>query len=61
MVQARSRDGYHPTRRDWSLLATGPDGWSQLANFVLTGLLVIAVAALTYHQQPPDRRIWSNP
>jgi hypothetical protein len=60
MVQARSRDGDYPTRRDRSQLGNGPNGWIQIANFILTGLLVIAVAALSYHQ-PPDRRIWSNP
>jgi hypothetical protein len=36
-----------------------PYGWIQIANFILTGLLVIAVAALSY-QQPPDRGARSN-
>jgi len=55
----RSLLGDDPTHQHLSLLATGPDGWSQLANFTLMGLLVIAVAALT-SQQPPDRRARSN-
>jgi hypothetical protein len=59
LMQARTHDGDDPTHQHLSLLATGPDGWSQLANFILMGLLVIAVAALT-SQQPPDRRARSN-
>jgi hypothetical protein len=59
LMQARIHDGDDPTHQHLSLLATGPDGWSQLANFILMGLLVIAVAALT-SQQPPDRRARSN-
>jgi hypothetical protein len=58
-MQARTYDGDDPTHQRLSLLATGPDGWSQLANFILMGLMVIAAAALTYHQ-PPDRRAGSN-
>jgi Protein of unknown function (DUF998) len=59
MVQAHTRDGYDPTRHDRSLLANDPDGWIQIASFVLMWLLVIAVAALTYHQ-PSDPRARSN-
>jgi len=59
LTQARTRDGYDLTRHDQSLLANGPYGWIQSANFILTGLMVIAVAALTHHQ-PPDRRARSN-
>jgi hypothetical protein len=59
MVQARTREGDDPTRHDLSLLANGPDGWVQIANFVLMGLLVIAIVALSY-QQPPDPRARSN-
>jgi hypothetical protein len=59
LMQARIHDGDDPTHQHLILLATGPDGWSQLANFILMGLLVIAVAALT-SQQPPDRRARSN-
>jgi Protein of unknown function (DUF998) len=59
LAQARTRDGYELTRHDLSLLANGPDGWIQGANLILTGLIAIAAAALTYHQ-PPDRRAGSN-
>jgi hypothetical protein len=34
-------------------------GWIQSANFILPALMVIAAAALTYHQ-PPDRRARTN-
>ena len=30
-------DGYDPTRHDLSRLATGPDGWIQIANVILMG------------------------
>jgi hypothetical protein len=58
-AQARTRDGFDLTRHDLSLLTDGPYGWIQSANFILTGLLVIAAAAPSYHQ-PPDRRARSN-
>jgi hypothetical membrane protein len=59
LAQARTRDGFDLTGHDLSLLANGPYGWIQSANFIQTGLMVIAAAALTYHQ-PPDRRAGSN-
>ena len=45
LLQALIRPGYDPTRHDLSLLSNGDLGWIQIANFVLTGLLVIAAAA----------------
>ena len=59
LAQARTRDGLDLTGHDLSLLANGPYGWIQSANFILTALMVIAAAALTYHQ-PPDRRARSS-
>ncbi|MEV6902439.1 DUF998 domain-containing protein [Amycolatopsis sp. NPDC051372] len=44
LAQALARPGFDPARTDVSLLAIGPDGWIQIANFVVTGLLVIACA-----------------
>ncbi|GAA0278944.1 DUF998 domain-containing protein [Cryptosporangium japonicum] len=42
-VQAFTRDGFDPGRHPVSLLALGDLGWVQIANFVLTGgLLVLA-------------------
>ena len=45
LIQALIRPGYDPTRHDLSLLSNGGLGWIQIANFVVTGLLVIAGAA----------------
>lgn len=44
LTQALMRDGFHLTRHDWSLLANGTGGWVQVANLVLTGLMVVAAA-----------------
>ena len=40
-----TRDGFDFGRHAWSLLENGPYGWVQLANFLLTGLCVLAFAA----------------
>ena len=45
LVQGLSRAGFSLARDDVSLLANGNMGWIQVANFVVTGLLVIAFAA----------------
>ncbi len=44
LFQALIRPGFDWTRHDLSLLSNGPMGWIQVANFVVTGLLVIAGA-----------------
>jgi len=44
LIQALTRPGFDLTRHDLSLLANGDLGWIQIANLVLTGLLVIAFA-----------------
>jgi hypothetical protein len=44
LAQALTRDGFDLTRHDLSLLANGPYGWIQIANLILTGLMVIAAA-----------------
>jgi hypothetical membrane protein len=49
VTQAVVRDGFDLTRHDWSLLANGAGGWVQVANLVLTGLMVVA-AAVGYHR-----------
>ena len=40
-VQAFTRDGFRPTYHPMSLLSLGDFGWVQVANFILTGMLVI--------------------
>ena len=44
LAQALTRDGFDLTRHQWSLLENGDLGWVQVANFVLTGLMVVAYA-----------------
>jgi hypothetical protein len=43
--QALLRDGFDLSRHSLSVLANGPGGWVQTANFVLTGVMVLAAAA----------------
>lgn len=42
--QALTRDGFDLRRHQWSLLANGELGWLQTANFVVTGLMLVACA-----------------
>src|SRR5262245_66609944 len=44
IAQALLRDGFDFARHPLSVLANGPGGWVQTANFVITGLLVLATA-----------------
>lgn len=44
LVQAFVRDGFDFARHPLSVLANGPGGWVQTANFVLTGAMVVATA-----------------
>ena len=45
LAQAATREGFDLRRHAWSLLSNGSLGWIQIANFILTGLMVIAFAA----------------
>jgi hypothetical protein len=45
LTQALTRDGFDLTRHQWSLLSNGALGWLQIANFAVTGLMVVAGAA----------------
>lgn len=40
-LQAFTRDGFQPTFHPLSLLSLGDGGWVQIANFVLTGVLLV--------------------
>ncbi|MFD1935213.1 MULTISPECIES: DUF998 domain-containing protein [Nonomuraea] len=45
LVEGATRgDGYDPLRHPVSSLAIGAQGWTQTANFLLTGLLMLAFA-----------------
>ncbi|MBO3103428.1 DUF998 domain-containing protein [Cellulomonas fengjieae] len=45
LAQALTREGFDLTRHAWSTLANGPLGWIQVANLLLTGVMVLAFAA----------------
>lgn len=44
VAQGLTREGFDFTRHAWSLLSNGSLGWIQVANFALTGLMVLAFA-----------------
>jgi hypothetical membrane protein len=44
LAQVLTREGYDLTRHPISLLSLGDLGWVQIANFVVTGVLVLAFA-----------------
>ena len=44
VVLGLTRDGFDFTRHYWSLLENGDFGWVQRANYVLTGLMLVAFA-----------------
>jgi hypothetical protein len=44
VVQGLTREGFDFTRHQWSLLENGDLGWLQVANFVLTGIMLVAFA-----------------
>jgi hypothetical protein len=52
-IQALTRDGFDPTRHAWSLLSNGSLGWIQITNFVLTGLMIVALAVGLRRALPP--------
>lgn len=44
LAQALTRPGFDLTRHPWSVLANGDLGWIQVANLIVTGMLVIVFA-----------------
>ena len=59
--QVVGREGYDPTRHAVSQLANGPWGWIQVANFLLTGAMVIAAAVGVHRALGPGRRsAWAS-
>lgn len=53
--QALTREGFDLTRHQWSLLVNGDAGWIQVANFVLTGLMLVAFAVGLRRALAPGR------
>lgn len=44
LIEGSLRSGYQPMRQPVSSLAIGPRGWVQKANFLITGVLMLACA-----------------
>jgi hypothetical protein len=55
LAQALTRDGFELTRHQWSLLSNGAHGWIQITNFVVTGLMMGALAAGARRALRPGR------
>lgn len=56
VIQGLVRDGFDFSRHPLSVLANGPGGWVQTANFLLSGLLVIAAAVGIWRVLRPNGR-----
>lgn len=57
-ILGRMQSGYNAFRSDISLLALGPGGWMQTANFVVFGLLIVAFQGGVQRTVAPGR-VWS--
>jgi hypothetical membrane protein len=44
LIEGATRSDYDPLRHPVSSLALGPSGWTQIANFLITGLLMLLFA-----------------
>lgn len=55
LAQAFTRSGFDLSRHPLSLLSNGELGWLQIANFVVTGLLILAFAAGVRRAVHPGR------
>jgi hypothetical protein len=54
LVAGATRDGYDPLRHPISSLALGDGGWVQVVNFVVGGLLSLALAAGLWRLRRPS-------
>lgn len=43
-IEGRNRDSYDPARHPISALSLGEFGWTQIANFIVTGILTLVLA-----------------
>jgi len=58
-IQGLTRSGYDPMRYAISSLSVGEPGWIQMANFLITGSLLLAFAvALRQILQGPSGSVW---
>jgi hypothetical membrane protein len=53
LIEGWTRPGYDPQRMYGSLLSLGDQGWQQIANFLVTGVLFVA-AAVGWKRSMPD-------
>ena len=56
LIQALVREGFDLAKHPLSVLANGPGGWVQTANFVISGLMVLAAAVGLARALRPDGR-----
>ncbi len=61
IAQILTREGFDWTRHALSLMSNGPWGWVQIANFLVSGLLVIAGAAGLKRAMPTGRGRTAGP
>jgi hypothetical protein len=60
LVEEATRAGYDPVRHPVSSLALGPSGWTQTANFLVSGLLALAFTVGLYRtlRSRGRRSVW---
>ena len=61
VVRTDFRNGYNPLAQTISELTAGPDGWVQQVNFVVFGLLLIALAVGLHQGMRKARLSWLGP
>jgi hypothetical protein len=59
LIQAFTRDGFDPIRHPMSLLSLGDLGWIQIANFVISGLLLIGASVGLKHSMKGPGSVWA--
>src|SRR5262245_53169726 len=57
LAQVLTRKGFDITRHPLSMMSLGEQGWIQITNFIVTGLLVIAGAIGLRHMAQADKRL----
>ena len=58
LVDGATRPGYSPARHPVSALSLGSQGWVQVTSFVVTGVLMVALAAGLRRSWRPERAVW---
>jgi hypothetical protein len=59
LIQAFSRDGFDPVRHPMSLLSLGNLGWIQIADFVISGLLLIGASVGLKRSMKGPGSVWA--